>query len=122
MAFGHPGRNLVIQEENWSSQKKFGHPRRNLVDLDETSHYWNLACLPITAELLGGSIDIIIISPPPPSSSPWEDPDQRVSPELLILTAPTGGGKPKIGERASQENVRDLDLERVHDEQYNPLS
>jgi len=41
---------------------------------------------------------------------PWEDPDQRVSPELLILTAPTGGGQPKVGERASQENVRDLDL------------
>ena len=65
---------------------------------------------------------MIIIISPSSSSSPWEDPDQRVSPELLILTAPTGGGQPKVGERASQENVRDLDLERVHDEQYNPLS
>ena len=51
------------------------------------------------------------------SSSPWEDPDQRVSPELLILTAPTGGGQPKVGERASQENVRDLDLSTVYDDQ-----
>ena len=35
VAFGHSGRNLVIQEENWSSQKKFGHPRRNLDILEE---------------------------------------------------------------------------------------
>ena len=36
VAFGHPKKNLVILEENWSSQKKIGPPIRNLVILEQT--------------------------------------------------------------------------------------
>ena len=41
---------------------------------------------------------------------PWEDSDEWVSPELLVLAAPAGSCNAKVGEGSSQERVRDLDL------------
>ena len=44
------------------------------------------------------------------SKRPWEDSDEWVSPELLVLAAPACSCDAKVGEGSSQESVRDLDL------------
>ena len=41
---------------------------------------------------------------------PWEDSDEWVGAELLVLAAPARCRQTEVGEGASQENIRDLDL------------